>query len=78
MNWKLKIDGVDVNHNKILPEQVKDLYRGHEVAGHTLAHVNLTRINDDEVIRQVQDDLNNLSKLCGYEVVGTAYPGGGF
>ncbi len=78
MNWKLKIDGVDVNHNKILPEQVKDLYRGHEVAGHTLAHVNLTRINDDEVVRQVQDDLNNLSKLCGYEVVGTAYPGGNF
>jgi len=78
INWKLKSEGVEVDHNKILPEQVKTLYQGHEVAGHTLAHVALPRVNDDEVVRQVQDDLDHLSKLCGYEVVGTAYPGGGF
>lgn len=78
LNWKLKSEGVEVNHNKILPEQVRDLYKGHEVAGHTLSHVNLIRVNDEEVIRQVQDDLDNLSKLCGYEVIGTAYPGGHF
>ena len=78
LKWDLLSDGCLVNHQKILPEQVKTLYQGHEVAGHTLAHVNLTRVDDDEVVRQVQEDVDKLSQLCGYEVVGTAYPGGGF
>ena len=78
LKWNLMSEGCLVNHEKIKPEQVKDLYRGHEVAGHTLAHINLTRVNDEEIARQVQQDLDNLSMLCGYEVVGTAYPGGDF
>jgi peptidoglycan/xylan/chitin deacetylase (PgdA/CDA1 family) len=65
-------------HNKVKPSEVKDLYKGHEVAVHTLTHPNLTMIEDDnEVIRQVEQDRLNLSELCGYEVIGMAYPCGG-
>lgn len=76
--WELKCEGIFVSHRKIQASQVKDLYQGHEVAGHTLAHVNLTRVNDDEVVHQVQQDVDSLSELCGYEVVGMGYPGGNF
>lgn len=64
-------------HYKIRPEDVRGLYEGHEVAVHTLTHVNLTTVDDKEVIRQVEQDRLNLSQLAGYEVVGMAYPCGG-
>ncbi len=70
--------GVEVNHNKNKPEDVKYIYDGHEIAVHTLTHPNLVQIEDDgEVLRQVEQDRLNLSELAGYEVLGMAYPCGG-
>lgn len=63
-------------HYKIRPEDVRELYQGHEIAAHTLTHPNLTLLPDDEVIRQVEQDRLRLSELAGYEVVGMAYPYG--
>ena len=71
-------EGVEVNHTKNNPEDVKYIYDGHEVAVHTLTHPNLAYVEDDsEVVRQVEQDRINLSELVGYEVKGMAYPGGG-
>ena len=71
-------NGVNINHTKNKPEDVKHIYDGHEVAVHTLTHPNLTQIKDDaEVLRQVEQDRVNLSELVGYEVEGMAYPCGG-
>ena len=69
--------GYRICHYKVSPEHVRDLYAGHEVAVHTLTHPNLTTLPDEEVIRQVEQDRLNLSRLAGYEVVGMAYPCGG-
>ena len=70
--------GVTCSHNKVSPDEVKELYKNHEVAVHTLTHPRLPDIADDaEIIRQVEKDRENLSKLCGYEVIGMAYPCGG-
>lgn len=69
--------GIVVNHTKVKPEEVKELYQGHEVAVHTLTHPNLTELEDEEVIRQVEEDRKRLSELVGYEVYGMAYPCGG-
>ena len=70
---RLDYRGLPVSHNKVKPEDVKKLYRNHEVAVHTLGHPNLINVEDDaEVIRQVEQDRLNLSKLAGYEVVGMA------
>lgn len=75
---ELNIAGKKVAHNKVDPSEVRELYKGHEVAVHTLTHPLLPKIEDDaEIIRQVEQDRLNLSELCGYEVVGMAYPCGG-
>ena len=75
---KMGLEGKMVNHAKVSPEEVKQLYAGHEVAVHTLTHPLLPKIEDDnEIIRQVEQDRLNLSELCGYEVIGMAYPCGG-
>ena len=62
---------------KIFPEEVKDLYKNHEVAVHTLTHPNLTELSKEEVIYQVEQDRLNLCKLVGYNVDMMAYPCGG-
>ena len=65
------------NHTKIISSKVKEMYKEHEVAVHTLVHPNLTTLDEETIIRQVEEDRIKLSELCGYEVVGMAYPCGG-
>lgn len=68
-------NGVVVSHNKNKSQEIKYIYSGHEVAAHTLTHPNLKAVlEDQEIIRQVEQDRLNLSEMCGYEVVGMAYP----
>ncbi len=70
-------NGRQVSHHKITPSQVRTLYEGHEVAVHTISHPNLTTLEEEGIVYQVETDRKILSDLCGYEVVGMAYPCGG-
>ena len=70
-------EGKTVKHDKIAPKDVKYVYQGHEVAGHTMHHPMLPEKSEKEIIKEVERDRLQLSELCGYEVVGFAYPGGG-
>lgn len=72
----LVIRGKEIAHNKVSADSVRNIYAGHEIAVHTLTHPHLTKLSDTEVIRQVEQDRLNLSRLAGYEVVGMAYPYG--
>lgn len=73
----LNVRGTVVGHTKINPEEVEILYAGHEIAVHTLTHPNLTTLEEEEIIQQVEEDRIRLSQLAGYEVYGMAYPCGG-
>lgn len=66
-----------VRHDKIRACDVKGVYDGHEVAVHTLTHPNLTQLDDETVVYQVESDRQKLSEIVKYEVVGMAYPCGG-
>ncbi len=74
---ELNINGIRIAHNKIPAADVPSVYKGHEIAVHTLTHPNLTQCDEAEVLRQVREDRNNLIALAGYDVNGMAYPGGG-
>jgi hypothetical protein len=63
---------------RIERSEVADLYRGHEVAIHTLTHPHLTKVDDAEIRRQVDDDRKALEDIVGYPVRGMAYPFGSF
>ena len=77
MAHTLTRENLRIAHYKIQPQDVKRIYEGHEVAVHTLTHPHLPPLEEDEIIRQVEQDRLNLSELVEYEVVGMAYPGGG-
>lgn len=66
-----------INHTKNNPNDIKKIYRNHEVAAHTLTHPFLPDLPDDEIIRQVENDRINLEQLTEKSVIGMAYPGGG-
>ena len=59
-------------------EEVRELFRGHEVSVHTANHPNLTAIPRAEVIREVTEDRQELERLTGAPVRGMAYPFGNF
>lgn len=73
---KLDLNGRIVEHNKVSACDVREIYRNHEVAVHTLYHPDLTKLKENDIEFQVEEDRKLLSRLCGYEVRGMAYPGG--
>ena len=70
-------NGVKINHTKVDASKLKALYAGHEIAVHTLTHPLLPSLNDETVLRQVEEDRKALEMLCSYPIVGMAYPCGG-
>ncbi len=70
-------NGNIVTHDKVMPSRLKEIYAGHEVAVHTLTHPNLTALAEELIVYQVEEDRKALERLCGYPVVGMAYPCGG-
>ena len=67
-------NGVTYTHARFQPEEFPRIYRGHEVATHTLTHPRLIELSDSGILREVEDDRRALSKIMGYEIVGMAYP----
>lgn len=67
---------ITVRRDKISASEIRHVYYGHEVACHTLEHKKLTLLTESEIIHQVEDDRDNLSEICGYEIIGMAYPCG--
>ena len=64
------------NHICITEKEACEIYKGHELAVHTLTHPILTNISKEEIIRQVEEDRKNLERIGGEAVVGMAYPCG--
>ena len=77
LDGTLDRNGRTVRHDKIAKDKIKEVYKNHEVAVHTLTHPFLPSLEKDEIIRQVEKDRENLSEICGYNVVSMAYPCGG-
>jgi hypothetical protein len=63
-------------HNRISLDQSKLLYKGHEIASHSLTHPLLTKQNKEFLDKEVLQDKINLKEILNKEIVGFAYPGG--
>ena len=59
---------------RISANKIAEIYRNHEIAAHTLTHPSLINLDNDEIVRQIEQDRINLEKLVGYPVRGMAYP----
>ncbi len=59
-------------------EEVRELYRGHEVACHTYSHPTLERCPITQVVEELMKDRRQLECIVGYPVRGMAYPNGSY
>ncbi|KAF0130285.1 MAG: putative polysaccharide deacetylase [Bacteroidetes bacterium] len=57
-------------------EEIKSLYKGHEVSGHTANHPSLTSLSKIDVIYEVLEDRKELERLTAYPIRGMSYPFG--
>lgn len=52
------------------------MYKGHEIAVHTLTHQDLTKLDKDTVYNEVFLDKQNPERMFGCQITGMAYPYG--
>lgn len=63
---------------RISKDRVAELYRGHEVATHTMTHPTIERCPLTEVAEEILEDRKGLEELTGRLVRGHAYPNGSY
>ena len=62
--------------NRIHPEEIPELYQGHEIACHTVTHPTIARCPLPEAAAEVLEDRIALEKITGTPVRGMSYPNG--
>lgn len=61
---------------RLLAEEIKEIYAGHEVSCHGYTHPFLEKLAPMEVVHEMLDDKKALEDACGYVVRGMSYPYG--
>lgn len=56
--------------------EIAQVYRGHEVAAHTMNHPDLTRLSFEQILEEARSCKAYLESVLGYPVVGFVYPHG--
>lgn len=74
---------IDAPYNEPYQERIplseyKEVYKGHEIACHTLTHPTIARCPDEQIVLQAIEDRRNLESTLGTIVRGMAYPNGSF
>ncbi len=68
----------DGSRQKLDRSEVAELFRGHEVAIHTVTHPWLQKLDPSQIALEVLEDRKALEDIVGYPVRGMAYPFGGY
>jgi len=68
----------DGSREKLDRSEVAELYRGHEVAIHTVTHPHLHKLDASQIALEVLEDRKALEDIVGYPVRGMAYPYGSY
>ena len=55
-------------------EESKEIYKGHEVASHSLTHPYFSSLDEKRQIQEVEEDILNLEKIFSRKIEGFAFP----
>lgn len=62
----------------VSPDEIAELYVGHEVSCHGYTHPSLNFLTKDQMVSQLIEDRRNLEKYAGYPIRGMSYPYGDY
>jgi peptidoglycan/xylan/chitin deacetylase (PgdA/CDA1 family) len=65
-------------NQKLDRSEIAEVYKGHEVAIHTVTHPWMSRLDASQIAIEVLEDRKTLEDLVGYPVRGMAYPFGDY
>lgn len=73
------LNGINyINASEEDKEKLRAIYKGHEIACHTLTHGWPARMPLQSVVGEVWEDRKVLESIFGYPVTGMSYPSGSF
>lgn len=55
-------------------EAKRAIYKGHEIASHTVTHPYLTELSEEQLVYEVEEDCKRLKEIFGMEEIGFAVP----
>lgn len=67
-----------VDEDRIQLDEIKELYKGHEISCHTSTHPTIERCPVSQVVQQVIEDRKALEAAAGYPIRGMSYPNGSY
>ena len=70
--------GLEGDPVRIPQAEYRELYKGHEVACHTVSHPTIGRCPLTSVAQEIIEDRKKLEEIMGYPVRGLAYPNGSY
>lgn len=70
--------GLEGDPVRISQAEYRELYKGHEVACHTVSHPTIGRCPLTSVAQEIIEDRKKLEEIMGYPVRGLAYPNGSY
>lgn len=77
-NLNFGLMGLQKTPPRFEKEQIKELYKGHEIATHTMTHPTIARCPLTAVAADILEDRKGLEKALGTIVRGHAYPNGSY
>ena len=65
-----------INNSRLGINEIEKIYKGHEIASHSLYHFHMENLTYEENKYQIKEDINNLKKIFNTEIKGFAFPFG--
>ncbi len=79
VNSGLKDNAFSEPYQERIPKcEYKELYKGHEIATHSVLHPTIARCPKEQMVLEFIEDRRALEKIMGTPVRGHAYPNGSF
>lgn len=70
--------GLAGGNDRLTLEEAEELYRGHEIAAHTVKHPTIARCAREQLVSEISEDRKALERIANYPVRGFSYPNGSF
>lgn len=64
--------------NRVREDEVAQVYKGHEVAAHSVTHPIIAMSPKEQIVNEILEDRKTLERLVGYTVRGLSYPFGSY
>jgi len=68
----------DFRYDRPSLDELKDIYRGFMIGGHTMTHPRLTEVSQEQLKRELSDNMAIIREFFGQPECGMAYPYGAY